>query len=137
MAGLGSEVFDAMTGASAEQVWDALTTTGQPLAHLYGLAACSDWRVGSPITLGLPGRPPLVGDVLAVDPRRRLSYCLGEDPGHATVYVTWEVTPHACGAVIRLTVDEPEADTTEEIEACWRPVITALAAHLERRAPST
>jgi uncharacterized protein YndB with AHSA1/START domain len=136
MAGFSSEVFRSMTSASAEQVWDALTATGRPLDHLYGLAACSDWQVASTVSLGLPGRPPLVGDVLAVEPGRRLSYSLGEEPGQATVYVTWEIAPHACGAVIQLTVDEPDAGTSDEIEACWRPVIDALAAHLDQRASS-
>jgi uncharacterized protein YndB with AHSA1/START domain len=136
MAGFGSRRFRSMTSAGAEQVWDVLTTSGQPLEHLYGMAACSDWRVGSTIALGLTGHPPLVGDVLAVEPGRRLSYCLGEEPGDATVYVTWEVAPHPCGAVIELTVDEPDASTAEEIDACWRPVIDGLAAHLDRRAPS-
>ena len=142
MEAFGSEVFRTMTSASAEQVWDALTATGRPLEHLYGLATCSDWRVGSTISVGLPGSPclhghgPLVGDVLALEPGRRLSYSLGEEPGHATVYVTWEVAPHACGAVIQLTVDEPDAGTAEEIDACWRPVIRALTADLDRRASS-
>jgi hypothetical protein len=138
----GSEVFRTMTSAGAEQVWDALTTTGRPLDHLYGLAACSDWRVGSTVSVGLPGSAslpghgPLVGDVLAVDPGRRLSYSLGEAPGHATVYVTWEIAPHSCGAVIQLTVDEPDAGTAEEITACWGPVIRGLATHLDQRASS-
>jgi hypothetical protein len=136
MAGFGSRVFRTMTSASAEQAWAVLTASGQPLEHLYGLAACSDWRVRSTISLGLTGHPPLVGDVLAVQPRRRLSYCLGEEPGHATVYVTWQITPDQCGAVIELAVDEPDAGTAEEIDACWGPVIHGLAAHLDRRSPS-
>ncbi len=137
MAPFATEIFRTMTSAPPERVWDALTTTDEPLDHLYGLTVWSDWRPGSVITAGVPGRPGLTGDVLAVDPGRRLSYTLGDRPETTPVYITWEVRPHAGGAVVRLTVDEPDGTATDEIEAYWLPVITGLVAHLDRRAPST
>ena len=138
MEAFGSKVFRTITIASTEQVWSALTATGRPLEHLCGLVAWSEWRVGSTVSFGserYPGVGRIVGEVLAIEEGRRLSYSLGDEPGYAVSYLTWEIAPHTCGAVIQLTVDEPDT-TPDEIDECWRPVIRVLTANLDQQAAS-
>jgi hypothetical protein len=50
------------------------------------------------------------------------------------VYVTWEPHGTSDGTIIRLNVDEPWpfADSTEDLESAWLPVLSGLVKHLER-----
>ena len=64
----------------------------------------------------------------------RLSYTLDDPPGSPGVYVTWELHRTSDGTIIRLNVDEPRpfADSTEDLESAWLPVLSGLVKHLER-----
>jgi uncharacterized protein YndB with AHSA1/START domain len=133
MPALASELFRSITTASPDAVWAALTATGSPLAHMYGLSAESDWRPGSRVTL-TGDRWRLVGEVLVAERPRRLSYTLGDRPGEPSVYLTWELRPLDDATVIRLFVDEPwppaYADDVDDLEATWLPALSALVAEL-------
>ena len=69
-------------------------------------------------------------------PARLLSYVLDDDSGSAT-YLTWMLRPVADGCVLRLRIDETNcagsvgsADSAEELEDVWLPVLDRLAAAL-------
>jgi uncharacterized protein YndB with AHSA1/START domain len=129
-----SEQFHAITSANPECVWNALTATGVPLDYLHGMTVDTDWQPGARVTLALTGHWRLTGEVLAADRPRRLSYTLEDPPGSPTVYVTWELHPTGDGTIIRLNVDEPWplADSREDLESVWLPVLSGLVKHLER-----
>lgn len=128
---LTSELFRAITTASPDDVWAALTATGSSLGYLYGMTAESDWQAGATLTLALD-RWHLVGDILVADRPRRLCYALGDRPGEPSVYVTWELRPLDDATVIRLTVDEPWplTEDTDDLEAAWLPVLSGLVTQL-------
>jgi hypothetical protein len=127
MRAFASEQFRAITTASPDDVWAALTATGSPLGFLYGLTVESDWQPGGTLTMALD-QWRLVGDVLVADRPRRLTYTLGDRLGEPSVYVTWELRSHAEGTVVRLAVDEPWpfTDDTDDLEATWLPVLSGL-----------
>jgi hypothetical protein len=131
MPPLTSELFRAITTASPDDVWAALTATGCPLSFLYGLTAESDWQPGATLTMTLD-QWRLVGEVLVADRPRRLCYALGDRPGEPSVYVTWELRPLEDATVIRLSVDEPWTltDNTDDLEAIWLPVLSGLVTQL-------
>jgi hypothetical protein len=66
--------------------------------------------------------------VLAAKRERLLTYTLGDNP---TTFVTWRIRAigdkTAGGSIVRLYVDEPQpgADTPEEAEDAWLPVLAA------------
>jgi uncharacterized protein YndB with AHSA1/START domain len=126
-----SEIFRATTTASRDEVWAALTATGSPLTYLYGLTAECDWLPGATLTLARDEHQ-LTGEVLAADRSRRLSYTLGDRPGEASAYVTWELSTLGNATLIRLTVDEPwPADgESDDLEASWLPVLSGLVTQL-------
>jgi uncharacterized protein YndB with AHSA1/START domain len=74
----------------------------------------------------------ICGEVLAVDPPRRLSYTLGESRSGPIVYVTWELRPHGGLTLVRLYVDEPGTSPSSEdqLHITWLPVLSALAQDL-------
>ena len=76
-----SERFHAITSASPECVWNALTVTGEPVDYLYGMTAETDWQPRSRVTLALTDQWRLTGEVLAAERPRRLSYALDDAPG--------------------------------------------------------
>lgn len=134
MPPFASEQFHAMTSANPECVWHALTATGVLLDYLHGMTVESDWQPGATVTMALTGHWRLTGEVLAAERPRRLSYTLDDPPGSPSVYVTWEVHATGEGTIIRLNVDEPSplADSTEDLESAWLPVLSILVNHLER-----
>jgi uncharacterized protein YndB with AHSA1/START domain len=138
MSPLASELFRVVTRAKPEVIWDALTATGSPLGYLYGMTAESDWQPGATLTMTLDGQWRLTGEVLVAEPARRLSYTLGDRPGEPSVYVSWELRAIDDATIIRLYVDEPlpQADVTDDLEAAWLPVLSALVARLDRCAPT-
>ena len=128
-----AHIFAAQVRADPVLVWTALTDPGQTAAYLYGLAAHSTWAPGDPIEFRLGGRAgPIgwvlhVGRVLHVQCHERLSYLLQAGQGDPPTYLTWLLRPVPGGCVVRLEVDEVDhADTPQEAENVWLPVLAAL-----------
>ena len=137
MPPFASEQFHAITSATPERVWNALTATGFPLDYLHGITVDTDWRLGAKVTIALTGQWRLTGEVLAAERPRRLSYTLEDPPGSPSVYVTWELRRTGDGTIIHLNVDEPWplAGSSEDLESAWLPVLSGLVKHLERGRP--
>ncbi len=112
-----------------EQVWRVLTNPGTTRRFL-GISLQSEWAVGSRISGSLDGAPMMVGEVLFTECPARLSYMLAIDAGHPEIYVTWELRGCDSGTIVRLSLDEADSEDTEELEASWQPVVTALQALL-------
>jgi uncharacterized protein YndB with AHSA1/START domain len=136
----GTHRFQCFTAVDPSKVWVALTDGQGASRHLHGLVAESSWCADASIQFRAgPGRGPILvgGRVLFTQPPRRLSYLLkarAEDP---STYVTWQLRPCSGGSIVHLQVDQAEcADTKEEAENTWLPVLAALQSLLSRDAPS-
>jgi uncharacterized protein YndB with AHSA1/START domain len=128
----GHQQFTCSTAACPEAVWAALTDPEQTKAFLYGLAAHSSWQVDAAIEFRHE-QHTLRGQVMRADRPCRLSYFLAAGPEDPPTYVTWQIRSSPAGSTIRLQVDETDAaDTVEEAEDTWLPVLAALQRHLER-----
>jgi uncharacterized protein YndB with AHSA1/START domain len=131
--------FTCFVEASPALVWAALTGTRERADFLHGLVVESTWQTDAPIRFrpdrSIPcGDLRLTGRVLRVEPLRLLSYTVQAGPDDPAVYLTWEIRPHLGSSVVRLHVDEVEcADTVEEAENTWLPVLGALQATLARQ----
>ncbi len=126
-------------------MWTALTGAGGNVSYLYGLVARSSWLPGEDIAFetfpSCTSVPSLTGRVLHVQPPCRLSFVLQTGPEDPPVYLTWQVRPCPSGSTVQLRVDETEfADSDEEAEDIWLPVLAslqALLAKLEPRRPES
>jgi hypothetical protein len=79
----------------------------------------------------------LAGRVLCALPYRRLSYFLRSGPEDPCTYLTWQLRSCPGGSMVHLQVDQAEcADTEEEAENTWLPVLAALQTLLSRDEPS-
>ena len=133
MPPFASEQFHAITNATPECVWAALTATGVPLDYLHGMTVDTNWQPGAGVTMALTDQWRLSGEVLAAERPHRLSYTLDDPPGSPSVYITWELHGTGEGTIIRLNVDEPWplANSREDLESTWLPVLSSLVNHLE------
>lgn len=128
---LATERFGIVTAAPPGCVWDALTTTGAKVGHLYGLIVHSEWQPGSTVTAGIPCGPQLTGQVLRVDPAALLSYTLGDTLDEPAVYITWEIGVEPAGTFVRLYIDQPDPPAPQETEMVWLPMLAALERRLK------
>lgn len=115
-----SATFHVRTPACPADAWRSLTCAARTQRYL-GLAVHADWQSGSPVELRCPHGPTLTGQVLHVEPGRRLSLVLEE-----TTYLTWTVRTCGDSTVVRLQVDEA-GSTEDELEDVWLPVLDRLA----------
>ncbi len=122
---LTTDLFRFTTPAAPTAVWRTLTSPDQTGRYLHGFSVESEWRPGSTVTAtSRAGR--LVGEVLAVEEPRRLSYTLAVDETQPETFVTWEVHHADGGSIVRLWVDEPTGGDPDDTELAWLPVISAL-----------
>jgi len=81
----------------------------------------------------------LVGKVLCAQPHHRLSYFLRSGPEDPSTYLTWQISSCPDGSLVHLQIDCAEyADTEEEAERIWLPVLASMQVLLtrdERRRP--
>jgi hypothetical protein len=75
----------------------------------------------------------LGGTVLCAQPYRRLSYFLRSGREDPSTYLTWQMSSCPGGSIVHLQVDRAEcADTEEEAENTWLPVLASIQALLAR-----
>ncbi len=104
-----AHVYTVWIKATPERIWRAITDGGETERYFYGTRIASDWKVGSRIVYDYPdGRLAADGDVLAIDPLRRLemSFHARWDPGieaEGPVRQAWEIEPDDDGTC-KLTV---------------------------------
>jgi hypothetical protein len=128
--------FRCFTEASPTAVWAALTASQPISVYLYGLVIESSWEERAPIHIRsspVTGHLSLTGMVLRVEFPCRLSYLLQSGPEDPPVYLSWLIRTCRDGCTIELQVDEVgTADSEEEAEDRWLPVLAALQTLLAR-----
>ena len=133
---MGTQRFQCFTAAGPARVWAALTGTEETSTYLHGLAARSSWQADAPILFETDQssttiHSALIGRVLHVRPHCQLSYCVQSGPEDPPLYLTWQIRPCQGGSAIRLQIDEMEyADSDEEAENTWLPILASLQALL-------
>ena len=140
------EVQQVFIKASAEQIWEAITSAEFTSRYFHGTHVESDLREGSPFVLYSSDRSTVAveGEVLESESPRRLVHTWHAlyDPevaADAPSRVTWEIEPVE-GGVCKLTVVhdgfEGETTTFKQIRgAGWGLVLSGLKTLLETGEP--
>jgi uncharacterized protein YndB with AHSA1/START domain len=140
MSDLGTET-SVTIDASAERVWEAITTPGQIKQWFLGVDTESDWQEGSPLVHRgeYQGKPyEDRGEILRIEPPSLLVHTHWSDvsgqadrPEHYE-RVTWSLAEH--DGVTDLTVSEenlPSERAKAVSEASWAMVLGNLKRLLE------
>lgn len=130
-----TRTFAVYVAASANQVWQALTDPRLTRGFYFGLAVESDWQAGSAITYQGPGPARLVGEIVHVEPGRRLVHSLlpsVDVPEGAESWVTWELSSSEPGVCrVSLTHDDFEPSGDPEQDEAWLRLVSNLKTLIE------
>lgn len=138
-----AHVFVIYIRASAERLWDAITTPEFTRRYFHATAIESDWKVGSPVTYKLPdGTLAAEGKVLACDKPRRLSISWAfryapEVAGDPPSRVTFEIEPVGDSCKLTVIHDDfaTETATYKAVGGGWPGILSSLKSLLETGEP--
>jgi uncharacterized protein YndB with AHSA1/START domain len=130
--------FEIYIKTTPERLWEALTDEEQRRKYNFGVAARSDWVVGSRVEGIHPASPTPVteGEILEIDPPRRLvqSYraLWGEDvAAEGFSRVTFEIEPVGDSCRLLVIHDELREDANHQLYGGWMMVLSGLKTYLE------
>jgi uncharacterized protein YndB with AHSA1/START domain len=132
-------VYTTYIEATPEELWEALTSSEFSRRYWFGTELRSDWKVGSPFALVMNGATTDVGEILEVDPPRRLSYSFkhvlnGEMRNESATKVIFTIEPH--GKLVKLTLTHQGfaegSKLLDGISKGWPAILSSLKSLLER-----
>ncbi|MDB5611844.1 MAG: ATPase [Bradyrhizobium sp.] len=136
-----SFVYTTYIETSAEKLWQALTDADFTERYWFGYRVASDWKPGSHYEFAKQGANSVEGNVLELDPPKRLIYtwnpCSPEAKRERVSRVTFDLEPR--GKVVKLTVThdnlEEGGKTLRDISGGWPMVLASLKSLLETGHP--
>ena len=129
-----SHRFSFHTGATPDEVWSVLTCPVTSRRYLHDLSLVSEWQQGSLVELRGADGHSATGEVVAAVRPHRLSFALEQGTAPCRI-IGWDIRAHPDGTVVRLTVDDVDGDSEEEVEDVWLPILTALQSVLDPARP--
>ena len=131
-------VFVIYIRTTADKLWRAITDPDITQSYYYGMRVDSTFAVGAPMRFRDAGRIVHDGEVLAVEPGRRLmhSFCFADSPDPLS-RVTWEIEEDDGLCRLTLTHDqfEIETETYKAVRLGWYPIFAGLKTLLETGQP--
>jgi uncharacterized protein YndB with AHSA1/START domain len=136
------KVFEIYIKTTPERLWQAITDPDLRRKYTFGVGVHSDWKPGSryraeagPETVS-PGLPISEGEILEIDPPRRLvrSFdALWRDAVEAegTSRVTWEIAPVGDSCRLTVTHDQLRDGANSDLYGGWPMVLSGLKTWLE------
>jgi uncharacterized protein YndB with AHSA1/START domain len=129
--------------ASAEKVWEALTTPRIIKQYFFGTDAISDWKVGSPIVFKGEWQGKQYedkGTILEIVPQKLFKYSYWssmsgiEDKPENYVDITYELSEKDEDTELTITQENiPDDKMKEHSEQNWKKVLTDLKDLLEHQ----
>lgn len=137
------QVYQIYIRTTPEKLWEAITDPAMTRQYFYETAVESTWKRGGPLNRRrADGSPVLEGEILEIDPPRRLVHTFVTaytEPEHRDPpsRVTWEIEP--MGETCRLTLTHEhyngESETYKGTLTGWNPVLSGLKTLLETGRP--
>lgn len=130
------KVFEIYIKTTPERLWHAITDADSRSKWNFGLVVRSDWQAGSRYVGTGHGQEILEGEILEIDPPRRLVQSFrakwGEDVvAEGTSRVTWEITQVADSCRLVVTHDQLREGANDQIYGGWPMLLSGLKTLLE------
>lgn len=130
------KVFEIYIKTTPERLWEAITDPEIRAKYNFGAGAHSDWTVGARVELTAGELLLGEGEVLEVDPPRRLVHTVlahfgpeAEAEGYSRT--TWEIEPVGDSCRLTLIHDHMREDANPQIYGGWPMVLSGLKTWLE------
>jgi uncharacterized protein YndB with AHSA1/START domain len=127
----GRREIELDIAASPDKVWQAMTDPELTRQYFYGTDILSDWTVGARWTSESEGQVSLEGEIVEIDPPRRLVqtfHVSDDDPANldAPSTVTWELSATVGGTHLRLVHDGQGQATMDYTDGGWEYILEGL-----------
>jgi uncharacterized protein YndB with AHSA1/START domain len=131
-------VYVSYIETTPERLWEALTSSEFSKRYWFNTELKSDWKVGSPFALVMNGTTTDVGEILAADRPRRLSYTFHHVTSEAArrerpTKVTFNLEPH--GKLVKLTLTHEDFEEgsviLDGLSRGWPAILSSLKSLLE------
>ena len=140
MSELKNREIDTFIRATPEQVWRAITDPELTRGYYYGTDIVSSWEPGAPWKSVSGAELYLVGEIVEVDPPRRLVQTFQVAEGERAAAdppstVTWELERDGDGTRLRLSHEGLAPATYEYTEGGWEHILSGMKVLLETGQP--
>ena len=130
------KVFEIYIKATPERLWSAITDPATRAKYNFGAGARSDWKAGSRVELQAGEFLLGEGEVLEVDPPRRLVHTMlahfsPEAEAEGFSRITWEIEPVGDSCHLTVTHDQMREGACEQIYGGWPMILSGLKTWLE------
>jgi uncharacterized protein YndB with AHSA1/START domain/DNA-binding transcriptional ArsR family regulator len=130
------KVFEIYIKTTPERLWEAITDPAIRARYNFGAGAHSDWTAGSRVELQAGEFLLGEGDVLEVDPPRRLVHTLlahfsPDAEAEGSSRVTWEIEPVGDSCRLTLVHDQMREGACEQLYGGWPMILSGLKTWLE------
>lgn len=130
------KIFEIYIKTTPERLWHAITDTAMRRKWNFGAIVTSDWKAGSRIE-GVGGAALIFeGEVLEIDPPRRLVQTFralwGEEAkSEGTSRITWEITQVRDSCRLLLIHDQLREGANEQLYGGWPMALSGIKTLLE------
>jgi uncharacterized protein YndB with AHSA1/START domain len=130
------KVFEIYIRTTPERLWEAITDSEIRSKYNFGARIVSDWKPGSRIEMTHPGGLLGDGEIVEIDPPRRLVQTMRalwseEVKSEGFSRVTWEIEPVADSCCLTVTHDELREHASGELYGGWPMILSGLKTWLE------
>ena len=130
------KVFEIYIRTTPERLWEAITDPEIRSRYNFGAGVTSDWNVGSRLDMASGQMVLGEGEVLEVDPPRRLVHTMtalwsDEVKEEGPTRVTWEITQVQESRHLTVTHDELREGANEQLYGGWPMILSGLKTWLE------
>ena len=130
------KVYEIYIRTTPERLWEAITDPDVRSKYTFGARFTSDWTVGAKVEMSHPGGLLGEGEILEVDPPRRLvqtmvSLWSDEVKAEGASRVTWEIEPIEDSCRLTVTHDELRDGANPQIYGGWPMILSGLKTWLE------
>jgi uncharacterized protein YndB with AHSA1/START domain len=130
------KVFEIYIRTTPEKLWEAITDANIREKYNFGARVTSEWKVGASIDMSSPTGLLGDGEVLEIDPPRKLVHTMralwGDDvKAEGFSRVTWEIEQVADSCRLVLTHDQLREGANDQLYGGWPMVLSGLKTWLE------
>jgi uncharacterized protein YndB with AHSA1/START domain len=130
------KVYEIYIRTTPERLWDAIIDPDIRSKYNFGARVTSEWKPGAAIEMSSPTGLLGGGEVLEVDPPRRLVHtmtALWDDDvrREGASRVTWEIEPVGDSCRLLVVHDELRQDANPQLYGGWPMILSGLKTWLE------
>ena len=130
------KLYEIYIKATPEQLWHAITDTQMRAKWNFGALVTSSWKKGAAIKGNGGGKLIFEGEVLEIDPPRRLVHTIlalwGEDvKAEGPSRVTWEITQVRDSCRLLITHDQLREGANGQLYGGWPMILSGIKTLIE------